>query len=201
MAGTFIGLGAGGRYDFADPAASCYTPRDLAVNLSRICRYNGAVPFTVGQHLILGARLAQRRAPSLKHAVTLPIAYWWAHDAHEGCVCDVPAPMKPFLGAAYEKIERDAEVDVHRRLRLPFPRSPACEAFVTHIDRLTWVCEATALGQPVHADAALQRSGLAPPAKAELDAVHRVAAYRQEDVVAALLNAFANINAEWTGAT
>ena len=142
--GTYIGLACNGRMDFARPfEEAAYTWAELAVMLSRICRYNGAIPWSVGQHLLLCDDLA-RALPKLTRR------YVRFHDVHEALVMDVPSPLKPFLGAPYADLEARAEADVHRRAGLSWPPPLDIAAEVARIDRLAFQHEVWILGQPVH---------------------------------------------------
>ncbi|MEQ1762561.1 MAG: hypothetical protein ABL984_05365 [Pyrinomonadaceae bacterium] len=65
------------------------TNRDIAIHAGRICRFGGAVWYTLLPHLVFVGLLAYRRSRSI------PNMLWgFLHDAHEIATMDVPRPFK-----------------------------------------------------------------------------------------------------------
>lgn len=114
-----IGTASGRPYWPADPREEDIRVEDLAVQLSRICRFNGAldpkVPgiYSVAQHLCL----AHDVAPSEHKREAL------LHDAHEVYVHDIVKPLKLML-EDYNAFEKLNERCLRRRFDLPKKPSP-----------------------------------------------------------------------------
>jgi hypothetical protein len=117
--GPYIATAAGKPYWPFDPDPEDIRPYDLAVQLSRICRFNGALDpaipgiYSVAQHLCI----ACDNAPTeLKLEALL-------HDAHEAYVHDIVKPLKIGLDD-YNKVERLNERVLRKRFGLPSKMSP-----------------------------------------------------------------------------
>jgi hypothetical protein len=85
---------------------------DVAHGLSQMCRYGGQcrVFYSVAEHSVL-----------LSHAVPPSLARWaLMHDSSEAFLCDVPRPIKPYLGGYYA-IEARVMEAVALRFGLPWP--------------------------------------------------------------------------------
>ena len=90
-----------GRYfDYSNPDPESFTIIDLAMALSRICRFGGHCQefYSVAQHSVLASYLV----PKEKAFKTL------MHDAHEALVGDMPSPMK-LLCPDYKMLEKKIE--------------------------------------------------------------------------------------------
>lgn len=135
---THVTLARGSRVYFDRPFhASSYTLEDLTTGVGRMCRYGGAIRWSVAQHLLLCERLTRLEA------ARLPVLI---HDLHEAIVIDVPTPMKPWLGTAYAELEARAAADVHRRMGVPWPLAPEVAAEVHRVDRLALRIEVSWFG-------------------------------------------------------
>jgi len=65
------------------------TAEDIAVHMGRICRYGGAVWYTLLPHSIFVGLMAYRRSGDVQNLV-----WGLLHDAHEVVTSDVPRPFK-----------------------------------------------------------------------------------------------------------
>ncbi len=70
-------------------AAGTPSVEDIAVHSARICRFGGAVWYSLLQHLVFVGLLANRRGASCD-----TLAWAFLHDAHEIATSDVPRPFK-----------------------------------------------------------------------------------------------------------
>lgn len=96
-------LASGVDFNLLDPDPALITIRDIAQNLSRMCRYNGACEkfYSVAQHSVLVARIAAKMgaAHDLQFHALL-------HDAHEAYIGDI---TRPVLAAMRAESQRDIE--------------------------------------------------------------------------------------------
>ena len=117
-----VGTASGKPYWPADPRPEDIRPFDLAVQLSRICRFNGALDpsitgiYSVAQHLVHCCDLAQT-----EHKLEALL-----HDAHEAYVHDIVKPFKMMLGD-YADFEELNERVLRKRFGLPKKMTPAVE--------------------------------------------------------------------------
>lgn len=113
---------AGGRaYDLdRDPDLASIDIRDIAHALAHLNRYNGhAGVYPVAQHSVLALSAAEAMGlPRVTCALAL------MHDAHEAFVGDVPSQIKRVLGPTWRAFERQHEIAVRRRFRLPIDLPP-----------------------------------------------------------------------------
>lgn len=103
-----------------DPRPSEVDIRDIALQLSRICRFNGALRpdveiYTVAQHCCL---VSDHLPDNLKLEGLL-------HDAHEAYIGDMIKPIKLQLPASWKAIESRVEFAVRKKFFLPFKMTPA----------------------------------------------------------------------------
>lgn len=98
------------KIDLHNPDHTKITVEEIANNLSKICRFGGAIkPFySVAQHSLLVAHLAP---PHLFKAALL-------HDAPEAFVGDVIKPIKVLLGESYQQMELAFERAICQRFNL-----------------------------------------------------------------------------------
>lgn len=120
---------SGALIDYIDVERTQVTDEDLQVQLSRLCRYNGAVEFSVLQHLALCAMMAKPHGPVVA-------GYAAAHDLHEAYIGDLIGPLKlqPALRAAWKPIEDRWERHVHAQMGLPWPAQEQTAEIVKAID-------------------------------------------------------------------
>jgi len=111
-----ISLLSGGHFDFVDMEDSEYTIEDIAHNLSRICRFTGAVDkhFSVAQHSVLVSLCVPP-----EHAMSALM-----HDQSEAVMSDINSPLKALL-PQYKAFEKKVEKFMFSRMGLPFPMHPS----------------------------------------------------------------------------
>ena len=124
MSTSRIKLLSGGFYDFIDLEQSVYNIEDIAHNLSRICRYTGAIEkhYSVGQHSVLVSYAVER-----EHALAALL-----HDASEAFMNDINSPLKALL-PGYKRIEKKVEKEIFKRFGLKFPMHPSIKVADTNI--------------------------------------------------------------------
>lgn len=115
-----------------DPKAEDIEILDIAIGLSRICRFASQTRdfYSVAQHCVIAS-----------HLVPGPDALWaLLHDAQEAYICDLPKPLKQ-LFPKYEEAEMRLTLAVMEKFELPrkIPDS------VIEIDRFLLVTEAAQL--------------------------------------------------------
>lgn len=111
-----IHLVDGGMYDFNYPERSVYTIKDIARNLSHLCRFTGSVKnlYSVSQHSWYVSMLLEKWGhPELAMEGLL-------HDSSEAFLGDVASPLKQML-PEYKKIEYKCEKAIFEKYGLPFP--------------------------------------------------------------------------------
>ena len=103
---TWILTTTGREHDLAHPPTSGYPLREIAHALSHINRYTGhtARPYSVAEHSLLVADMAHAEGCTTELELCALM-----HDAHEAYVGDVPSPLKPLLGSAWEVLEQAAQ--------------------------------------------------------------------------------------------
>lgn len=107
-----IKLLSGGFFDFVDMDQSQFTVEDLSNNISRICRFNGALNkhYSVSQH-------------SIYVSDCVPDKYKLGalcHDLAEGVMGDMASPLK-MIQPAFRKLEKQVEKQIFGRLGIEFP--------------------------------------------------------------------------------
>ena len=110
------GVGRHFTYDPVDPKQ--ISIRDIAHALSHICRFNGHTNrfYSVAQHSLLVVQ-KMPGSPREKLAALL-------HDAAEAYVCDIPSPMKPFLGEPYRELHDRVQDAIFTKFGIVF--QPGC---------------------------------------------------------------------------
>ena len=85
--GPYIRMHSGRKMHLLDP--EWYLP-DIAYHAAGVHRYTGGSRFTIGQHMVVGAWMAERFYPTAKQ---LPAKYV-GHDAPESVYGDMSSPLK-----------------------------------------------------------------------------------------------------------
>lgn len=119
-------LPSGRRLDLANPAPSCWLDSDLAIRLSRTCRWGGEsawpFPLSVAQHSLMV--LAVRRQWADHPLTPTEQLMELLHDAEEGFLgFDCISPLKAMLGAPFRDVGNRITQAIFDRYRLP-PWSP-----------------------------------------------------------------------------
>lgn len=135
---------SGRQVDLNDPKPADIDFRDIAEQLAKEARYNGATPgcvYSVAQHLCLGAD-AMAAAGHTREA----IAYFLLHDAPEAYLRDDTTPKKRAMAeeaarrfgmlaeaimAAFDAVTERFDLAIHRAAGLPWP-PPAEVAAAVH---------------------------------------------------------------------
>lgn len=124
MSTSRIKLMSNGFFDFVDISQSEFDITDIAHNLSRICRYTGAIEkhFSVAQHSVIVSY-----AVSKEHALAALL-----HDASESFMNDLNSPLKALL-PGYKRLEKKVEKEIFKRFGLKFPMHPSIKVADTNI--------------------------------------------------------------------
>jgi hypothetical protein len=131
--GPYIRTSTGKQFFLADPRPEDFLDvEDLAYHLAGINRYTGGSRFSTAQHMVVGARLAERFYP--QHAL-LP-ARFMIHDVSEARYGDVSSPLKALL-PDYQRLESAAELAIEKRFDLTFLGYPE----VRELDNRMWLTE------------------------------------------------------------
>lgn len=115
---TSIQVAAGRYFDIADPRPSDITVDDIALSLSRECRFGNFTRsfYSVAQHSVNVS--AQLRAMGADREVQL---IGLLHDAHEAYIGDVPTPHKRVYGDRFANVEAALLLAVCTRFDVPAP--------------------------------------------------------------------------------
>ena len=141
---AWVLLPSGRQLDLLAPHPCAWTDRDLAVRLSRTCRWcsdtRWANPLSVAQHSLTVLHLRQAAvAQPLTPAEQLRELL---HDAEEALVNhDVPTPLKPLLGEGYRAMTVGLRRAIDGRYDLPRWNRASRDAH-KHADRLAAASEA-----------------------------------------------------------
>lgn len=115
---AFVQMRSGACVDLLLPDLSAVTIEDIATNLARTARFNGATlgcqPYSVAQHSLHVAQAVE--AWGYTAPVQLCALF---HDAAEAITGDVVTPMKMLLGPAFAAIEWRIADAIRGRFRLP----------------------------------------------------------------------------------
>lgn len=113
-----------GQYvDLLNPKPSTICIEDIAVHLSNICRFNGAVskPYSVAEHAVRVSKIVQREAPMWPEEQLLALH----HDSAEAYTGDITAPLKRVFEqlspGTLKDIERGLDEVIREALVLPEP--------------------------------------------------------------------------------
>jgi hypothetical protein len=138
-------LPSGRRLDLLNPDPWAWTDDDLTTVLSRTYRWAGysawALPLSVAQHSLTVLALCQKLpGPALNPAEAMRELL---HDAEEALLggWDPMTPLKPHLGAGFDRLVSRLQAAVERRYALP-PWDVDNYARHKHADRLAAASEA-----------------------------------------------------------
>src|ERR1035437_4739253 len=111
-----VELTSGKYFDISAPDHRVLTLNDIATPLSREARFNTSASgfYSVAEHAVLVASKLRR--------LGCPLALQFAglhHDDAEFLIRDIPGPVKPLLGAAYQELTRQIDKAVWRELAWP----------------------------------------------------------------------------------
>ena len=108
--GSWILTRSGRHLDFQNPDPAEIAIKDIAVSLSRECRFSGQTRlfYSVAQHSVLASWIVPE-AYALEALL---------HDATEAYLRDLPRPLKHLL-PAYVRIERRLDRVIRRKFGLP----------------------------------------------------------------------------------
>lgn len=109
--GPHCAMASSGSYiDFADPKPEQINFGDIALGLSRECRFNGQTDFhySVAQHSVLVSLMVPK-----EYALAALL-----HDATEAYMRDICSPLKSLI-PEYKRIEDALQESIHERFGLP----------------------------------------------------------------------------------
>lgn len=94
----WLGTNSGKVIDLLNPDPEQIDLGDICEALPKICRFNGQINihYSVAEHSMFVAELVPDK---LKYQAIL-------HDATEAYICDIPTPLKRYLGEQYMELER-----------------------------------------------------------------------------------------------
>jgi hypothetical protein len=104
-----------GQYiNLKDPEPTTIFPMDIAVHLSRICRFNGATKkwYSVAEHSVWCAQMCEEVYPNDQWAAFKVLM----HDAHEYVLYDIASPIKSKL-VGYGSIATKLQNAIEYRFR------------------------------------------------------------------------------------
>lgn len=130
--GPYIRLQSGRKFFLQDPKAEDMSISDIAYHTARINRYTGGSDFSVAQHMVVGARMAERFYP--EHPL-LPSRFL-IHDAAEFAFGDMSSPLK-HICPEYKALINAADLEIERRFDLTFVGDP----LVKELDVRMWLTE------------------------------------------------------------
>lgn len=130
--GPYIKTFYGNKIFIGDPRPEDFTVEDIARNLAGINRYVGASRYTVAQHCVVAARMAELHYPTEK---LLP-ARMLIHDADEAFIGDVSSPLKSLL-PDYVMVEQKMQLAMEKFFDLLFIGDP----LVKELDYRMWLTE------------------------------------------------------------
>lgn len=137
---------SGRRLDLLDPSPLDIEIEDIAHGLARVARWNGqtrgAAIFSVAQHSVLVADIADALAPEAAPATRLTVLL---HDAPEYVIGDMISPFKAALGYDYKLFEERLEHAIHVRFGLPAKMPGPVKKLIKQADRACAFFEATQL--------------------------------------------------------
>lgn len=103
--------------DLRNPSPETITLEDIAHALSNTCRYGGhcARFYSVAEHAVMVSRRLERRGYSMDYQLA-----GLHHDDSEAYLNDIPRPLKPLLGKAYQRMTKKMDETIAEALSLPW---------------------------------------------------------------------------------
>lgn len=131
-------------FNLLEPDPNSIYPSDLALGLSRECRWNGQTRgefgYSVAQHSVAMVRLLQK---SSKKPSNLLLHYALLHDAEEGLgIKDMITGLKIVLGETYLEIANSISEAIHIRFGLPYPVPEKIQKSIKQADAILGMTEA-----------------------------------------------------------
>lgn len=118
--GHTIKTASGDYFDFINPNSEDVKIYDIAIGLSKICRFGGQLPddkfYSVAEHSLLCLELASRDGITDKGILGAILL----HDATEAYCGDVVKPLKNLMGQAYTDIEKRIENAISKKFNVDF---------------------------------------------------------------------------------
>jgi len=107
--GDWIQTVTGGQFWPLDPRVEDIRIEDIAWSLAKVCRFGGhcLVPYSVGQHCVLGSYVVESRTEDPKLALAFLL-----HDASEAYLGDVTRPLKHMPEFAFYREAEDRLLNV-----------------------------------------------------------------------------------------
>jgi uncharacterized protein len=137
---------SGRRLDLLDPSPLDIEIEDIAHGLARVARWNGqttgAYIFSVAQHTLLVAAIAQQRLGHVDRRLGLALLL---HDAPEYVIGDMISPFKAVIGDSYKSTEKRLLTAIYRRFGLPAQMPDNVIAIIKDADHAAAYLEATKL--------------------------------------------------------
>lgn len=104
----WLGTNSGKVIDLLNPDPEQIDLADICEALPKICRFNGQINihYSVAEHSMYVASLVPDK---LKYQAIL-------HDAAEAYICDIPTPLKRYLGKIYTDLEEKLNLAIGQKL-------------------------------------------------------------------------------------
>jgi len=131
-------------FNLLEPDPNTICPSDLALGLSRECRWNGQTRgdfgYSVAQHSVAMLKLLQKE---LARPNDFLLRYALLHDAEEGLgVKDTITGLKIVLGETYLEIANSISEAIHIRFSLPYPVPQKIQRKIKQADAVLGMTEA-----------------------------------------------------------
>ena len=130
--GPYIRMHSGQKFYLKTPRDNEISIPDLAYHLAGINRYTGGSRYTVAQHCVVAAQMAQRFYPDQRY---LP-AKMLIHDAAEAYYSDMSSPLKA-LNPDYRALLQEADLAIETKFDLTFLDDPMFKV----VDERMWLTE------------------------------------------------------------
>lgn len=123
-------------FSLKNPVPEMVFAVDIAVGLSRECRFSGATKkfYSVAEHSVWMALRAKEKYP---HLTALPFKAL-LHDGHEAYIKDIPSPVKSMFAAAYASLADPIQEAIHKRFAVTVSDEERNALYVLDQDALEW---------------------------------------------------------------